>query len=101
MIQAQELAPNPGATLVTKSKILLVDDNDSIRVSLRLVLEHNGFDVVTASNQNDALRLIGTQTFDVLLSDLQMPNAGDGLTVASAMRNSNPEAVTAHLERLS
>src|SRR6202035_452666 len=32
--------------------------------------------------------------FDVLLSDLQMPDAGDGLTVVSAMRHSNPKAVT-------
>src|ERR1700681_2498624 len=67
-----------------ETKILLVDDNDSIRESLSLVLEHNGFDVVMASNVNEALKLIGTQTFDVLLSDLQMPDAGDGLTVVSA-----------------
>lgn len=71
-----------------------MDDNASIRKVLALVLEHNGFEVVMASNVNDALKLIGTQTFDVLLSDLQMPNAGDGLTVVSAMRHSNPKAVT-------
>jgi DNA-binding response OmpR family regulator len=94
VIQAQELAPDQRATVVAKSKILLVDDNDSIRTSLALVLEHNGFEVVMASNVNDALKLIGAQTFDVLLSDLQMPDAGDGLTVVSAMRHSNPKAVT-------
>jgi DNA-binding NtrC family response regulator len=71
-----------------------VDDNDILRKSLCLVLEHNGFEVVTASNVNDALKLIGAETFDVLLSDLQMPNAGDGLTVVSAMRHANPKAVT-------
>jgi CheY-like chemotaxis protein len=43
---------------------------------------------------NDALRLIGSRVFDVLLSDLHMPGAGDGLTVVSAMRHSNPAAVT-------
>ena len=43
---------------------------------------------------NDALRLISSQTFDVLLSDLHMPNPGDGLTVVSAMRHANPKAVT-------
>jgi CheY-like chemotaxis protein len=42
----------------------------------------------------DALSLIGSQSFDVLLSDLRMPGAGDGLTVVSAMRHSNPAAVT-------
>jgi DNA-binding NtrC family response regulator len=79
---------------MASAKILLVDDNESVRFSLSRVLEHNGFEVVAAANVNDALRLIDSQTFDVLLSDLRMPNAGDGLTVVSAMRNSNPNAVT-------
>jgi CheY-like chemotaxis protein len=76
------------------TKILIVDDDDSIRATLGLVLKHNGFDVVAAANVNDALRLIGSQTFDVLLSDLHMPDPGDGLTVVSAMRHANPKAVT-------
>jgi DNA-binding response OmpR family regulator len=94
VLQVQELPSNPEISLVARSRILLVDDNDTLRKSLCLVLEHNGFEVVMASNVNDALRLIGAETFDVLLSDLQMPDAGDGLTVVSAMRHSNPKAVT-------
>jgi YesN/AraC family two-component response regulator len=94
VLQVQELPSNSEISVTNKSRILLVDDNDILLKSLALVLEHNGFEVVTASNVNDALKLIGTETFDVLLSDLQMPNAGDGLTVVSAMRHSNPKAVT-------
>jgi DNA-binding response OmpR family regulator len=71
-----------------------VDDNDSLRFTLPLVLERNGFDVSVASNVNEALKLISTQTFDALLTDLHMPQAGDGLTVVSAMRHANPTAVT-------
>jgi len=78
----------------SRKKILLVDDNNPMRKMLALVLDENGFDVATASNVNDALGLIAAQSFDVLLSDLQMPDAGDGLTVVSAMRHSNPKAVT-------
>ena len=77
-----------------KPRLLLVDDNVSLLVTLRLVLEHNGFEVVPAANVNEALKFIGSQTFDVLLSDLHMPQPGDGLTVVSAMRNTNPKAVT-------
>jgi DNA-binding response OmpR family regulator len=80
--------------LQPKAKILLVDDDDLIRDSLTLILKFGGFEVVTASNVNDALKVIGSQIFDVLLSDLHMPGAGDGLTVVSAMRHSNPKAVT-------
>jgi len=82
------------AIALPKPTILLVDDNHSIRSSLTLVLEHNGFEVVSAMNVNEALKLIGSQTFDVLLSDLHMPEPGDGLTVVSAMRHANPKAVT-------
>jgi len=77
-----------------KPKVLLVDDNDSVRVGLQMVLEHHEFEVVAATNVKDALQLISTQRFDVLLTDLHMPGAGDGLTVVSAMRHSNPAAVT-------
>jgi CheY-like chemotaxis protein len=79
---------------VPRPKVLLVDDNESVRVSLGMVLEHNNFEVIAATNVNEALHLISTQRFDVLLSDLHMPNPGDGLTVVSAMRHSNPDAVT-------
>jgi DNA-binding response OmpR family regulator len=75
-------------------RILLVDDSDAVRTSLGMVLEHNGFTVIGAANVKDALQLIASQNFDVLLSDLHMPHAGDGLTVVSAMRHSNPSAVT-------
>ena len=77
-----------------KRRVLLVDDNDSLRKMLTLVLKNNGFEVAAASNVNDALKLIAAETFDVLLSDLHMPDASDGLTVVSAMRHSNSKAVT-------
>ncbi|MHB1745582.1 MAG: response regulator [Acidobacteriaceae bacterium] len=80
--------------LPARPRVLLVDDTDSVRVSLQMVLEHHEFEVVAATNVKDALQLISTQGFDVLLSDLHMPGAGDGLTVVSAMRHSNPAAVT-------
>src|SRR3981081_4194165 len=57
-------------------------------------LHRDGFEVVLASNVRDALRLIANETFDVLLSDLHMPLAGDGFTLVSAMRHTHPDALT-------
>jgi DNA-binding response OmpR family regulator len=76
------------------TKILLVDDDQDLRLSLASVLEHHGFEVKTAGNVAEALTLISSESFEVLLSDLHMPGAGDGLTVVSAMRHANPSAVT-------
>lgn len=76
------------------AKVLLVDDNEFLLMSLAAVLEHNDFEVTTASTVHGALKHITSGHFDVLLSDLHMPGAGDGLTVVSAMRHANPKAVT-------
>ncbi|ADW69589.1 response regulator [Granulicella tundricola] len=75
-------------------RLLLVDDNEMVRLTLAKILEGGGFNVATAQSVNEALKLIGSQPFDALLSDLHMPGAGDGLTVVSAMRHFNPKAVT-------
>jgi len=75
-------------------RILLAEDDDSVRNMLHVTLERDGFEVVAVSNVRDALRYIATEDFDALLSDLHMPHAGDGFTVVSAMRHTHPQAVT-------
>src|SRR5580658_6679597 len=76
------------------ARVLVVDDDEAIRTGLCTILEKNGFEVTCAANVSQALKLISSQKYDVLLNDLHMPGAGDGLTVVSAMRHANPEAVT-------
>jgi CheY-like chemotaxis protein len=76
-------------------KVLLVDDDEVMRMSLAGYLEHSGFAVTSAASVPEALKLItGPERYDALVSDLHMPGAGDGLTVVSAMRHANPLAVT-------
>src|ERR1700733_182801 len=75
-------------------RALVVEDDDAVRMMLQEGLQRDGFDVVTASNVRDALRLISAETFDVLLSDLHLPLAGDGFTLVSAMRHTHPDALT-------
>jgi DNA-binding response OmpR family regulator len=75
-------------------KTLLVDDDNSVRQVMTAVLERKGFEVIAVASVTDALRLIATEKFDVLITDLHMPNPGDGFTVISAMRHSQPDALT-------
>jgi CheY-like chemotaxis protein len=79
---------------MTKPRVLLVDDNDDLRELYQEGLEKRGLEVVTASSAKEALSRITAESFDVLLSDLHMPDAGDGMTVVSAMRHAHPKAVT-------
>jgi ActR/RegA family two-component response regulator len=75
-------------------KVLLVDDDDAIRTMMSLTLEHKGFEVVSAANVTEALKLITTKSFDVLITDLHMPNPSDGFAVITAMRHIQPNALT-------
>ena len=75
-------------------KVLLVDDDDAVRNMMAATLEHKGFEVISAANATEALRHIASERFDVLITDQHMPNPGDGSTVVTAMRHSQPEALT-------
>jgi CheY-like chemotaxis protein len=77
-----------------KPRVLLAEDDDAVRSMLQSALERDGFEVVATSGVREALSHIAAENFDVLLSDLHMPHAGDGFTVVSAMRHTHPHAVT-------
>jgi CheY-like chemotaxis protein len=83
-----------GGSQLPTLRVLVVDDDEAVRMMMQEGLHRDGFEVVTASNVSDALRYIATENFDVLLSDLHMPLAGDGFTVVSAMRHTHPKALT-------
>lgn len=74
-------------------RILLVDDDDAVRDMMTLTLEQKNFEVIAAPSVSEALKLITTEQFDALITDLHMPNPGDGFTVVSAMRHSQPNAL--------
>jgi ActR/RegA family two-component response regulator len=75
-------------------KVLLVDDDSAVLAMMLQALERKHFDVVAASSVTEALKRIATENFDVLITDLHMPDPGDGFTVVSAMRHSQPDALT-------
>jgi ActR/RegA family two-component response regulator len=75
-------------------RILFVDDEPNIRLTLSAILRKHGFEVTVAETVPEALRIISNETFDVLLSDLNIGEPGDGFTVVSAMRRVQPSAAT-------
>lgn len=64
--------------MVYTNTILLVDDEKSIRDTLKIVLEDNGYNVFTASDGYEALTYIRDYMIDVLITDLRMPKM-DGI----------------------
>jgi DNA-binding response OmpR family regulator len=76
------------------SKLLFVDDEPTIRTTLSAILEQNGFQVTVASTVAEGLSCIMAEKYDILISDLNIGEPGDGFTVVSAMRRTQPNAVT-------
>ncbi|HLH07466.1 MAG TPA: response regulator [Terriglobales bacterium] len=76
------------------ARILFVDDEPGIRLSLPAVLSIHGFEVTTAGTVAEALDSMNKAPYDVLISDLNIGHPGDGFTVVSAMRRTQPECVT-------
>jgi CheY-like chemotaxis protein len=75
------------------ARILFVDDDPGIQITLPKVLEMHGYEVVAAASIPEALNIITSQKFDVLISDLNMGHAADGFTVVHAMRRINPNCI--------
>ena len=80
------------ATEIKKSakiKILVVDDEQSIREFLEIMLKKEGYEVLCAPDGEKAIELIDQKHFDLVMCDLKMPKA-DGMQVLQHIRNFHP-----------
>jgi two-component system KDP operon response regulator KdpE len=68
--------------------VLIVDDERSIRLSLRTILSSIGFTIVEAARGEEALALVRTAQFDAILLDINMPGMG-GVEVCRIMRKNS------------
>ena len=58
--------------------VLVVDDDDAIRMLIEMELKDEGYQILTASNAKDALKLVETEPLDLVILDIRMPGM-DGL----------------------
>lgn len=82
-----------------KAKMLIVDDEPTIRESLKMVLTEEGYDTETACDGSEALKLATAQNFDIIISDLKMPEM-DGISLLKKVNKICPQTsviiITAH-----
>jgi len=71
-----------------RQKILVVDDDPSLRELLQVFLERVGFEVRTAEDGHAGLNALGTCHFDIILTDYRMP-AMTGIEMAAFIRRSD------------
>jgi len=72
-------------SIVNRHRVLIADDDPSIRTALRATLEAEGFDVIDAIDGRQAMEALLRETVDVAILDLAMPHF-DGLEVLQELR---------------
>ena len=79
------------ANMDNKKRILIVDDDETVRLSYRRSLADTPWDVSAAQNGDEALRVMQANPSDVVLLDLRMPGP-DGLSVLGTIKRKWPES---------
>ena len=82
--------PIRGANMSESAKVLIVDDEELVRLNLRALLEDLGYRVVEAADGREGLDAFDRERPDLILADLRMP-VMDGLSMIAGLREKSPE----------
>jgi len=77
---------------MVQSKILVVDDEESIREFFEIMLKREGYEVITAPNGLEALETFKKHQVDLVISDIQMPEMS-GMELLAKLKEQDPEMV--------
>jgi two-component system chemotaxis sensor kinase CheA len=80
------IAPTQDQSARRRARLLVVDDSFATRELIRSILSAAGYDVATAVDGLDALDRLRAETYDLVVSDVEMPRV-DGFTLTSRIRN--------------
>ncbi len=75
--------------MTENASILVVDDEENLRRTLALILQREGYNVMTAASVGEARGCLETNEFDLVFLDLKLPDAS-GLTLLPEMRSQHP-----------
>ena len=92
----EDLTSNEGCGMppfVLDGRLLVVDDEESLRITTAAILEKEGYTVDTASSGDEAISLLSDHDYDLVLTDLHM-EGGDGLSVLNQIRRHSPLTIS-------
>jgi signal transduction histidine kinase len=90
---AQQAGSGLSVDTSAPARLLVVDDEESVAVTVGEVLRQEGYEVETASSGNEAIALLDNVEFDLVLTDLHM-EGGDGLSVLNELRRRAPFTIS-------
>ena len=91
--------PGRGVRRMPKKRILVVDDEPSMRELLAIMLKKEGFEVVTAESRAMAAAVLAQGPVDLVITDVRLPD-GDGIEILRHVKAASPETVGHRDDRL-
>jgi DNA-binding NtrC family response regulator len=85
-----DFVPDGDKIMNTQSRVMFVDDEESVRLSWNRYLSQHGFDVTTAVDGGNAIDMLRSEPVDVVVSDLKMPGV-DGVQLLQWIHNERPQ----------
>ena len=85
--------PGVFVPILNNARLLVVDDEESLRITTAAIFEKEGYIVDTASSGDEAIDLLSKTDYDLVLTDLHM-EGGDGLSVLSQIRHQAPLTIS-------
>src|ERR1700674_4492047 len=82
--------PETRAAMKERTKILLIDDEAPSREALTLLLKSADYDVKSAGSGNEAFELLAEDGFDIIITDLFLPDL-DGIDILKQVKSASPE----------
>jgi signal transduction histidine kinase len=79
--------------LLDEARLLVVDDEENLRITTAAILEKEGYTVDTAASGNEAIALLENTDYDLVLTDLHM-EGGEGLAVLNEIRRTAPFTIS-------
>jgi two-component system response regulator PilR (NtrC family) len=76
----------------TKGRILIIEDEKSMREVLRILLEEEGYEITAASNGLEGMEYLKNDIFDLVVTDIKMPKA-DGFEVLKKVKELSPSTI--------
>ena len=73
-----------------KLNVLVVDDEASVLVTYKLILQQQGYEVVAAATSKDAIEALGKRSFDLILCDFSLEQQHSGFEVIEVARHNDP-----------
>src|SRR5687767_13434365 len=92
----RDLATDDGngmPSTIRNGQLLVVDDEESLRITTAAILEREGYLVDTASSGDEAIALLDQKDYDLVLTDLHM-EGGDGLSLLNQIRSHSPLTIS-------